>query len=82
MDTGAYMENKMDDLITSGLQLHEEMFDDIYLEIQKYISERGFIFTADYVIEKFRAKRTGEYVPWSVNQIIQKFYDRLHVIIR
>lgn len=81
MDTGSYMANQMDDLITSGFILQEQMFDELYLDIENYIQERHFTFNVQYVFDKFRAKRKGEYTSWSVNQVIQKFYDRLQQLI-
>lgn len=77
----SYMANQMDQLIDASLAQEEEYYLQLDAEIKEEIGKRGFSFDSGYVIEKFRAKEKGEYISWSANQIIQKFYDKLKKIL-
>lgn len=82
MDTGAYMQNQMDDLITNGFKLQEEMFEELCKDIEAHIKERGFTFNLQYVISSYRSKKEDIYICHSVSQVIDKFLERLDNILQ
>lgn len=77
MDTGSYMANQMDDLITAGIMQHEQNCKELYDDIETYIKECGYTWTVDDIIKEYREKyKAGYYVSYTCKEIIEKFKER------
>lgn len=74
MDTGSYMQNQMDDLITNGLHQMDEFISDLDNRIELFIKENGYTFTVYYIVEKYRNQYSkGFYVSHTCKKVIEHF---------
>jgi hypothetical protein len=78
MDTGSYMANQMDDLITAGIMRHEQECEELAEQIETYIKECGYTWKVDDILKEYREKyKQGYYVSYTCKEIIKKFEERL-----
>lgn len=78
MDTGAYMQNQMDDLITNGLHQMDEFISDLDNRIEIFIKENNYTWTVDEILKEYREKYTkGFYVSFTCQKVIEHFKDDL-----
>jgi hypothetical protein len=78
MDTGAYMQNQMDDQIEASKYYHEEFCNNLESNISNFIKENNYTWTVDEIIKEYTEKYTkGFYVSFTCKKIIEKFKDDL-----
>lgn len=78
MDTGNYMANQMDNLISAALQEREEFEDKLWSEIATYIKECGYTWQVRDIVDEYCEKYTkGFYTSFSAKQVIKHFEERL-----
>jgi len=81
MDTGAYMQNQMDDLITRGQLQHDEFCADFDIRVSEYIKEKGYSWTVDDIVKQYREKYClGGYVSHTCKNVIEKFKKDLEIV--
>lgn len=78
MDTGNYMQNQMDDLITNGLNQMDEFISDLDNRIEAFIKENGYTWTIEDIVTEYREKYSkGIYVSYTCKKVIENFKDDL-----
>jgi hypothetical protein len=79
MDTGAYMANQMDDLIEAGIRQREYEWEQLVVDIETYITECGYTWTMNTVIEQYHKYKRGEYICHTAKDMINKFKHKLDI---
>jgi len=78
MDTGSYMANQMDDLITAGLHQRDLFEEELHADMELYISEKCYTWSTDAIVKNYIEKYSkGFYVSHTCKDVIIKFQDRL-----
>ncbi len=78
MDTGSYMANQIDNLISAGLHQRDEFEDLLWNDMATYIKECGYTWKVQDIIDEYREKYTkGFYTSFSAKQVIKHFEERL-----
>lgn len=74
----SYMENKMDNLIESGIHAYEEYCRVLDLDIENYIKEKGYTWTVENILSEYLNKYCkGDYISHTAKDVIIKFKERL-----
>lgn len=78
MDTGSYMQNQMDDLITNGLHQMDEFITDLDNRIESFIKENSYTWTVQDIVTEYREKYSqGFYVSFTCKKVIEHFKEDL-----
>lgn len=78
MDTGNYMQDQMDDLITNGLHQMDAFIEDLDNRIEAFIKENGYTFNVGYIVTKYREDYSkGYYVSHTCKKVIEHFKEDL-----
>lgn len=78
MDTGNYMANQMDNLITNGIHQYEAFIEDLDNRIEAFIKENGYTWTVQDIVTEYREKYSkGFYVSYTCKKVIEHFKDDL-----
>jgi hypothetical protein len=78
MDTGSYMQNQMDDLITNGLHQMDAFIEDLDNRIEEFIKENGYDWTVKDIVTEYREKYSkGCYVSYTCKKVIEHFKEDL-----
>ena len=77
MDTGAYMQNQMDNLIEQGLHEYDLECEQLDKDIEQYIKDNGFTYSVKDIIECYRSHKEGYYISFTAKQSVNHFKDRL-----
>jgi conjugal transfer/entry exclusion protein len=80
MDTGAYMQNQMDNLITAGMLQFDEFCLDLDSRIAEYIKQQKYTWTVGEIIKQYREKYCNNYyVSSTCKDVIEKFSKDLEI---
>ncbi len=82
MDTGAYMENQMDNLIEASEHLYDEKCNELDAKIEAYIKEKGYTWTVEGIIDKFRESEQGYYISHTAKDVVSKFSKDLKLLVK
>lgn len=78
MDTGNYIQNQMDDLITNGLHQMDEFISDLDNRIELFIKQNGYTWTVQEILTEYREKYSqGIYVSFTCKKVIEHFREDL-----
>lgn len=81
MDTGAYMANQMDDLITASQMQYDDFCEKLEKDISEYIKNCEYTFDSKHIFNEYITKYTkGYYVSYKVKKVIKEFEDKLKKI--
>lgn len=83
MDTGSYMANQMDDLISNSQLQYEKFCEELEKDISAFITKNGYDWTAEEIFKQYREKYSkGYYVSYTCKIVIDEFKERLNKIYR